>query len=73
MATRNKLDNYKNTNPIFVWDNTKIYKSNDIQNYWEHTVKKILAPTPYWPCLNQWEHLIGAIKEKIRSKTGSGR
>ena len=32
MATRNKFDNYKNTNPIFVRDNTKIHKSNDIQN-----------------------------------------
>ena len=32
MTTRNKFDNYKNTNPIFVNDNTKIHKSNDIQN-----------------------------------------
>ena len=31
MVTRNKLNDYKNTNPTFVWDNTKIHKSNNIQ------------------------------------------
>ena len=73
MATRNKLNDYKNTSPTFVWDNTKIHKSNNIQKYIENTQLKILELTQFWPILNQWEHLIRAIKEKIRSKIVSGR
>ena len=43
MVTRNKLDDYKNTNPTFVWDNTKIHKFNDFQKLIENTQLKNIS------------------------------
>ena len=72
MKTRKERFNCEDTNPNFVWDNTKTHKSIEIHQLIENTQVKILTPTPYWPCLNPSEHLIGAIKKKIRSKNGNG-
>ena len=41
MATLNKFDNYKNTNPIFVRDNIKFINLMIFKTYREHTVKNI--------------------------------
>ena len=58
---------------VFVCDNAKTHKSEMMKEFVVENNIKIVTITPYSPCLNPTEHLIGAIKCKLNSLTASGR
>ena len=73
LQNRTKLDGDKQIQTVFVCDNAKTQKSDMIKEFVKENKIKIVTITPYSPCLNATEHLIGANKCKINSLTGSGR
>lgn len=63
----NKDVKKNNIMPILIWDNCQIHKSKKVCEYIEETQARLCTISPYQPCLNPTEQLIGWIKWKIRS------
>ena len=59
--------------PVLVCDNSVIHKSEKIKSFIQDSGVSIITLTPYSPCLNLTEHLIRAIKSKVRSEVFSGK
>ena len=59
--------------PVIVWDNSSIHKSAEIKDFIADSGVSILTIAPYSPCLNPAEHLIGAIKSKIKQQLVLGK
>ena len=60
-------------NYLLLCDNSVIHKSEKIKSFIQDSGVTIITLTPYSPCLNPTEHLIGAIKSKVRSELFSGK
>ena len=69
-----KIKIFKENNelPVLVCDNSVIHKSEKIKSFIQDSGVSINTLTLYRPCLNPTEHLIGAIKSKVRSEVFSG-
>ena len=52
---------------VLVCDNSVTHKSEKIKRFIQDSRVSIITWTPYSPCLNPTEHMIGAIKSKVRS------
>ena len=70
-----KIKIFKEDNelPALVCDNSVIHKSEKIKSFIQDNGVSIITLTPYNPCINPTEHLIGAIKSKVRSEMFSGK
>ena len=60
-------------NYLLLCDNSVIHKSEKIKSFIQDNGVSIMTLTLYSPCLNPTEHLIGAIKSKVRSEVFSGK
>ena len=59
--------------PVLVWDNSVIHKSEKIRSFIQKSGVRIITLAPYSPCLNPTEHLIGAIKSRVKNEVFLGR
>ena len=68
-----KIKIFKEDNelPVLVYDNSVIHKSEKIKSFIQDSRVSIITLTPYNPYLNPIEHLIGAIKSKVKCFLGS--
>ena len=57
---------------ILVCNNSVIQKSEKIKSFIQDSGVTFITLTPYNPYLNPTEHLIWAIKSKVRSEVFSG-
>ena len=54
--------------PVLAWDNSSIHKSEKNKDFLKNSGVRIITLAPYSLCINPTEHLIGAIKAKVKSK-----
>ena len=68
-----KIKIFKEDNelPVLVCDNSVIHKFEKIKKFIQDSGVSIITLTPHSPCLNPTEHLIRAIKSKVRSEVFS--
>ena len=52
---------------VLVGDNARIHVAKPVLKFLKQTNLRLFTITPYSPCLNAAEHLIGAIKGKVKA------
>ena len=58
---------------IFVMDNNSIHNAKEVQAYFKSTKVSCMTIAQYWPWLNPWEKLIGAVKQIVSKMKAEGR
>ena len=58
---------------ILVMDNNSIHNAKEVQAYFKSTKVSCMTIAQYWPWLNSWEKLIGAVKQIVSKMKAEGR
>ena len=68
-----KQNQNRNQRFALICDNASIHSSIIMSTFAKESKLPIITISPYWPCLNPCEHVINAIKSKVKKQLNNNQ